>query len=103
MQFRYRSVLASDDPYLPRLDNQARQEEGDYINRSGTELLAEIGRLRKESISILEHAPAPSWLRTGVHFRAGRITLEQIVTRHVSHDMTHLGQIRDIIGLGLPS
>jgi hypothetical protein len=103
MHFRYRSVLAGNDPHLPRLDNEARQAEGDYINRNSAELLAEIGRLRKESIAMLEQAPAESWLRTGVHFSAGRITLEQIVARHVSHDMTHLGQIRDIIGLRLSS
>ena len=103
MQYRYRSVLADDDPYLPRLDNDARQAEGDYNNRDGTELLGDIRRLRHESIAILEHEPADSWLRTGVHFSAGRITLEQIVARHVLHDMTHLGQIRDIIGLKLPS
>ena len=103
MQFRYRSVLADDDPYLPRLDNEARQATSDYNNRESTELLGDIRRLRHESIAILERAPAGSWLRTGVHFSAGRITLEQIVSRHVLHDMNHLGQIRDIIGLKLTS
>jgi hypothetical protein len=103
MHFRYRSVLADDDPYLPRLDNEARQAEGDYIKREGADLLGDIRRLRHESIAILEQAPAGSWSRTGVHFSAGRITLGQIIARHVSHDMTHLAQIRDIIGLKLPS
>jgi hypothetical protein len=103
MQYRYRSVLSDDDPYLPRLDNEARQAEGDYINWGAAELLSDIRKLRHESIAILEQAPADSWLRTGIHFSAGRITLEQIVARHVLHDMTHLGQVRDIIGLKLPS
>ena len=101
MQYRYRSVLSDDDPYLPRLDNEARQAEGDYIHREAAELLGDIRRLRHESIAVLEHAPADSWLRTGIHFSAGRLTLEQIVARHVRHDMTHLGQVRDIIGLRL--
>jgi hypothetical protein len=102
MQFRYRSVLAQDDPYLPRLDNEAKQAEGDYINQDGAELLGEIRRLRGVSIAMLEQAPVLAWSRTGRHFSAGRITLEQIVARHVMHDMTHLGQIREIVGLKLP-
>jgi len=103
MHFRYRSVLTEDDPYLPRLDNEARQAEGNFINRDGAELLGELRRLRLESIAMLEQPPAESWSRTGRHFSAGRITLEQIVARHVRHDMTQLGQIRDIAGLKLAS
>ncbi len=103
MHFRYRSVLTQLDPYLPRLDNEARQAEGDFINKDGAELLRDLRRLRLESIAILEQAPAASWSRTGIHFSAGRVTLEQVVVRHVKHDMTHLGQIRDILGLKLAS
>jgi hypothetical protein len=102
MQFRYRSMLAQDDPYLPRLDNDAKQAAGDYINQDGAVLLADLRGLRGETIALLEAAPARSWARTGRHFSAGRVTLEQIVARHATHDMIHLGQMRDIIGLKLP-
>jgi hypothetical protein len=61
-----------------------------------------LTRLRGETIAMLEGAPAQSWARTGRHFSAGRVTLEQVVARHVTHDMRHLGQMRDIIGLKLP-
>lgn len=100
---RYRSVLAEDNPYLPHLDNEAKQRDGDYINQDGGAVLEEIRSLRAQTIAILEQAPAGSWTRTGRHFSSGRITLEQIVERHVLHDMKHLSQIRDIIGLKLPS
>ena len=103
MHLRYRSILTEDDPFLPRLDNEAKQQEHDYINLDGGGLLDQIRRLRLESIAVLEGAPAESWSRTGRHFSAGRMTLEQVVARHVRHDMTHLSQIRDILGLKLPS
>jgi len=103
MHFRYRAILTQDDPYLPRLDNEAKQAERDFINKNGAELLGDIKGLRLESIAILEQAPAAAWSRTGRHFSAGQITLEQVVARHVKHDMTHLSQIRDIVGLKLPS
>jgi hypothetical protein len=102
MHFRYRSLLTEDDPYLPRLDNDAKQVERDYINQDGGAMLAEITDLRSHTVAMLEPVPIQSWARTGRHFSAGQITLEQVVARHITHDMTHLSQIRDIIGLKLP-
>jgi len=102
MHVRYRAILAEDDPYLARLDNDAKQAEGDYINQDGAPVLGELERLRLETIALLGEVPPAAWARTGRHFSAGRVTLEQTVARHVKHDMTHLAQIRDIIGLKLP-
>ena len=103
MHIRYRAMLTEDDPYFARLDNEAKQAEGDYINQDGRAVLSQIRVLRLETISVLEAAPAGAWWRTGRHFSAGRINLEQLVARHVIHDMKHLGQVRDIIGLKLPA
>lgn len=101
MHFRYRAVINEDNPFLPRLDNEAKQAEGNHANRDTAELLGEVRQLRLESIGILEQAPAGSWERTGIHFSAGPVTLAHIVARHVRHDLTHLAQIKDIIGLKL--
>jgi hypothetical protein len=103
MHIRYRAVITEDDPYLARLDNDEKQAEGDYINQDGRAVLSQIRVLRLETISVLEAVPASAWWRTGRHFSAGRISLEQLLARHVIHDMKHLGQVRDIIGLKLPA
>jgi hypothetical protein len=99
MHIRYRSMLMEDEPYLAQLDNEAKQAEGDYIHQDGLVVLSQIRSLRLETIALLEGAPDGSWWRTGRHFSAGRISLEQAVGRHVIHDMKHLGQVRDILGL----
>jgi hypothetical protein len=101
-QERYRRYLTEDNPYFPRLDQDAMAAERDYISQDIRSALASFRQRRQDTVRILEETPPEQWSRGGVHFSAGPMTLEQMVARQSDHDIKHLIQMKDIARLKMP-
>jgi len=101
-QDRYRRYLAEDNPYFPRADQDAMAAERDYINQDIHAALARFKQLRGDNVRFLESVPLDGWLRPGIHFSAGPMTLDQMVARQSDHDLKHLIQMKDIARLKMP-
>jgi hypothetical protein len=101
-QERYRRYLAEDNPYFPKLDQDALAAERNYIGQDIHAALAEFKRRRGDTVRFLEGVPLESWLRPGIHFSAGPMTVEQMVARQSDHDLKHLIQMKDIARLKMP-
>src|SRR5262252_2539112 len=70
-QERYRRYLTEDNPYFPKLDQNAMAAERDYIHQDIAAALASFRQKRADTVRSLEETPADQWLRSGVHFSAG--------------------------------
>jgi hypothetical protein len=101
-QERYRRYLAEENPYFPRLDQDAMAVERGYINQDIHAALAAFKQKRSDTVRFLEDAPLDSWLRSGIHFSAGPMTMEQMAARQSDHDLKHLIQMKDIARLKMP-
>ena len=102
------NVIMSDDPHktFEPFDRFAQFEESK--GKSLAQLLAEFSALRRENLAILrarKFVPA-DFLRTAIHPALGKVTLGQLLSTWVVHDLDHLyqiarvmaGQYRDEVG-----
>lgn len=96
---RYAMMFSEEEPYLPRVDQDELAALGDYINQDGVRALADFKRFRNETIAALTDAPLERWLRTGTHWSCGQLSVKDLVAKQCEHDMNHLAQVKDIVGL----
>lgn len=94
---RYQRVLTAADgtePTLPDVDGDVVSLERDYTNARLSEALREWTALRKETLRLLRGVKASQWRLAGIHETAGRLTLTDLLIRHVvGNDEAHLAQI----------
>ena len=70
-----------------------------FKSRTLSELLAEFRQLREQSLSDLRdlNLTAPQLLLTGEHPEFGSVTLEQLLSTWVAHDLGHIAQITRVM------
>ncbi|MEP6762772.1 MAG: DinB family protein [Gemmatimonadaceae bacterium] len=83
---------------FPKFDRLAQFEESK--EKSLSQLLDEFAELRANSLRQLDSLQlTPTDLaRTGTHSVFGRVTLSQLLSTWVAHDLDHLQQITRVIG-----
>lgn len=91
---RVRQILESGEerPFKPfDVDGGNRMSH----ERSVADLLDEFGRLRRSNLEVLEelHITDDDLGKTGLHPKFGRVTLDELLSTWVAHDLYHLGQI----------
>jgi DinB family protein len=112
--FRYRAMLASDDPPLlvvgvmptsPEawglepgdalpLDADRWAEDRQYLRHDPAAALAAFGRYRDATLKFLSRLTEAQWQRGGRHPSRGRLTFHDWVAALAAHDDTHLAQLR---------
>ncbi|MBC5638340.1 DinB family protein [Ornithinibacillus sp. BX22] len=94
---RVASILVPDeDNHFPPYDRFAHLNKAD---RSIDAALAEFARLRVESIEKLQALiqDDSDFKRLGIHPEFGEVTLEQLISTWVVHDLTHITQIARVM------
>lgn len=96
--FRFRAVIAEDNPTLAAFDQDRWAARLDYQKRKPTQSLEAFRRLRAENFDLLKDLPESAWARQGVHRERGPVTLRQLLEIYAGHAEAHarkLQRIRD--------
>ena len=91
---RLRLVVAQDRPRLTWYDEEAWVERFGPLDEDARVTLARWRALRDANVRLLESLADEEWERGGIHDTDGMLTVETIAKRMVTHDRTHLDQIR---------
>ncbi|MBL8058418.1 MAG: DinB family protein [Anaerolineales bacterium] len=90
---RLQSILAADNPWLPRFGPEtARPETAEALPA----LLAQFEAGRRQLLRFLSELPAADWDRPAVHETMGPTTLLAQVQNIVNHDADHLSQLESV-------
>ena len=101
--FRYRMVLAHEQPMLPGYDQDLWAERLDYAKSDLETSLGDFATLRRANLRLLERATPEDRRRVMRHAERGDETIEQMVRTYAGHDVVHLRQIARIrVAIGAP-
>jgi len=90
---RMKRILAEDRPVLPFADPQLFAPALAYQQRNAEVEVELIALMRQQIASILRALPTESLARCGIHSKDGPCTLEQVLSKAVSHLRHHLSFI----------
>lgn len=90
-------MSANEDKTLQPIDMDGHMTMFNGMKIAG--LVAEFTRLRNDNLRQLKalHLSTGDMQRTATHPRVGTVTLENILSTWVAHDLTHLGQITRVL------
>ena len=91
---RLRLIVAQDRPRLTWYDEEAWVERFGPLDEDARVTLARWRALRDANVRLLESLADEEWERGGIHDSDGMLSVETIAKRMVTHDRTHLDQIR---------
>ena len=94
--YRFRKVLAEENPPLDAFDQNAWSAHLDYARRKPKQSLETFRRLRAESYELLSGAAEGSFDRTGNHSKNGSMTLRQLVEGFANHAENHARQMQEV-------
>jgi hypothetical protein len=93
---RIRSMLTEERPHLqtwvPPAVAAARHDD----QRAPEDLVAELTRLRDESLAMIRALGPAGLARVGLHPQVGEVTVSEIAHEWVHHDREHLGQLLEL-------
>jgi hypothetical protein len=94
--FRFRRVIAEENPTLEAFDQDAWSARLDYARRKPSQSLETFRRLRQENYELLRGASPETFARTGNHTESGAVTLLDLVKELADHPESHAQQIRGV-------
>lgn len=96
---RLNRILKEHNPFLSAI--RSHETDPDCVPLSFREALAAFVHERAQTVAWLEDVPIAVWDRPARDAIFGPTTFEEVVRFMLSHDRTHLHQIRDAIGQAL--
>lgn len=96
--YRFRIVLAEDEPTLPVYDQERWKKRLHYIWRSPEAALSLFQQTRFSTAEMLQQCDLASWQRTGIHPVRGRLTLGDLLRTYAEHVDMHIAQIEEMKG-----
>ncbi len=93
--FRFRRIIAEQEPQLEGWDQNAWAEKLDYKRRKSSQALEAFRRMRAENFELLKELPPEAFDRVGVHTRIGRKSLRDFVELFADHAEKHAQQMRE--------
>lgn len=99
---RVRLVLTADRPAFTPYDQVALAARAAYITWPLEAALERFTVRRRENLELLESCDAVELGRAGVHPVRGAVTIADLVALLLAHDIDHLGQVRQRLGLATP-
>lgn len=94
---RIHEVLNQDSAYLKAADPDALAREHDYASRDMAASIEEFSQERGETLSLLFNLALKDWEKTGIHYKHGEVSVEDLVERLIDHDKGHLQQIEQVL------
>ena len=91
--FRFRRIIAEDNPALEAFDQDAWTARLDYSRRKPSQSLETFRRIRQENYELLRGIPPEAFERTGNHTERGSITLLDLLKVLAAHPESHAQQI----------
>lgn len=99
---RVRLVLTADRPAFTPFDQGALATRAGYLGWPVEVALERFTVRRRDNVELLESCDATGLERVGVHPVRGAMTIADIVALLLAHDIDHLGQARQRLGLASP-
>ena len=100
--FRYRMVLAQEQPALPGYDQDAWVERlhppGRDARSDAERAIERFALLREANLDLLGRATEADWRRIGMHAERGAESLDRIARLYAGHDLVHRRQLDRIRG-----
>jgi len=90
---RYRKILAEPTPALVPFDQEAWAKNLQYQTQPLKSVVATFAALRNGHVSLFKSLPPEDWDKGGQHPQYGALTLRQIVSHLVQHDLNHIAQV----------
>lgn len=94
--FRFRMVLAHEQPMLPGYDQDLWAERLRYQESELETSLGDFAMLRRANLRLLERATPEEQRRVMRHAERGDESLEHMIRTYAGHDVVHLRQIARI-------
>lgn len=94
--FRYRMILAQDQPILVGYDQELWVERLGFAGLDAEPALEEFGLLRRGDLRMLEASSPAQRRRAGLHTERGEESVTQMLRNYAGHDLVHLRQIARI-------
>lgn len=99
---RLRQILTVELPALVVVDPRALAVRADYRRWPLALALDRFSTRRADTLELLDSCRAGELERVGIHPRRGAMTVADLVAFMLAHDIDHLGQIRERLGLLVP-
>jgi hypothetical protein len=96
---RAKRIIAENKPEFPAVDQVALVTEHDYAHQDIQDMYERFVQLRKEFVAFLTPLQEDQWSRRGVHPSSGLITLLEHATNVSLHDLNHLAQMTEALGV----
>ena len=97
---RARLMLTADRPWLPAFDEQAWVARFAGLDPHVRDSLQRWRLLRDANVRLFASLDEPEWAREGVHEERGTLSVAALAELVVSHDRSHLDQIRAALAAG---
>lgn len=94
--YRFRSVIAEDNPTLHNYDEAAWASNLDYSTRKPASSLDHFRRIRADNYELLKDLPPGTFSRMGTHSQRGPMSLLQIVELYADHAESHAKQLQAV-------
>jgi len=94
--YRFRSVIAENNPTLQSYDQNAWSANLDYTRRKPSQSLETFRRVRGENYELLAGLPEAAFERTGNHTERGPLTLGQLLKTYAEHAENHARQMQAV-------
>lgn len=99
---RVRLALTAERPVFTPYDQAALAARANYLAWPPEVALERFGARRRANLELLESCDARDLGRVGLHPVRGAMTIADIVAVLLAHDVDHLGQARQRLGLAEP-
>lgn len=94
MLSRLRAIAGEDNPHLPVYDQLELFRSGKKFD--GLSELARFESERRDTLALLDSAPASVGERTGRHAELGIISFNQLLHEFAFHDLGHIRQVTEL-------
>jgi len=96
---RAKRIISENKPEFPAVYQVALVTEHDYAHQDIQDMYERFVQLRKEFVAFLTPLQEEDWSRRGVHPSSGVITLLEHATNVSLHDLNHLAQMTEALGV----
>lgn len=95
-QPRFRSMMASENAFMPGATADVWAEERGYAGQNGRSALNAFLRARQETIDLLTTVADDFWQRQGRHAFFGPTSAHELLNLVVNHDQDHWQQLETL-------
>jgi hypothetical protein len=96
---RLKRMLNEENPTFEKTDPDQMAIDHAYASQDIQQQVTKFITLRQEFIALLKSLSEEQWNRTGVHPAYGPMTVLDLATNTPLHDLNHLGQISEALGI----